>query len=312
MELTQLKTLRTVAETLNFTQAAQRLGLTQPAVSHQMKALEEELGEPLFLRVKRGVLLSEAGQLALQHARRILDDADDLRQRLSGSGGRLTGRVRAAAATQAFVHLFARLFEQFMKAHPGVDLSFRTTVSTEQTLADIQNGAADVGFVALPVYSPALEVVELFEDEMFLVASPRHPLAGRRSVPAAELEGQRLILFERGTSIRRATDTFFQEVGVTPALALESNDTYFVKLMVQRGLGISLLPAWAVRDEVAAGTLARLPISGHRLRRTVSMITLGRFPGSATRAFAEFMAGHREQLQELAKGNVRAGGGKKK
>ena len=114
MELTQLKTLRTVAETLNFTQAAQRLGLTQPAVSHQMKALEEELGEPLFLRVKRGVLLSEAGHLALQHARRILDDADELRQRLSGAGGRLSGRVRAAAATQAFVHLFARLFEQFM------------------------------------------------------------------------------------------------------------------------------------------------------------------------------------------------------
>src|SRR5207249_3075658 len=183
MELAQLRTLRAVAEMLNFTRAAERLGLTQSAVSHQIKSLEAELGEPLFVRAKRGVLLSEVGR------------------------------------------------------------------------------------AALPVYSPSLQVRELFEDELVLVAGPRHRLAGRGSVSVRDLAAERLVLFERGSSIRRATDAFFHRVGVRPALALESNDTYFVKLMVEHGLGISLLPAWAVREEVASGRLVRLAVAGHRLRR---------------------------------------------
>ena len=302
VEMAQLRTLRAVAETLNFTRAAERLGLTQSAVSHQIKALEQELGEPLFVRAKRGVMLSAGGRAALEHAVRILDDAEALRARLHGEGRAPSGRVRAAAATQAFVHLFAGLFESFMKAHPRIELTFRTTVSTDQTVADILGGAAEVGFAALPVYSPSLQVRELFEDELVLVAGPAHPLAGRPTASVADVAAARLVLFERGSSVRRATDAFFHRVGVRPALALESNDTYFVKLMVEHGLGVSLLPAWAVREEVASGRLVRLAVEGHRLRRSVSMIFLGRFPPAATRAFVEFMLAHREELQAVARG----------
>jgi DNA-binding transcriptional LysR family regulator len=303
VELAQLRTLRTVTETLSFTRAAERLGLTQSAVSHQIKSLEQELGEPLFLRVKRGVVLSEAGRVALQYAGRILDETEALRERL-GSAQPLAGRVRAAAATQAFVYLFAGLFESFMKAYPQVELSFRTTVSTDQTVADILGGAADVGFAALPVYSPTLQVSELFEDELFLVASPRHRLARQRVAHVSDLAHERLILFERGTSIRRATDAFFQRVRLQPALALETNDTYFVKLLVEHGLGLSLLPAWAVREEVAARRLVRLRLRGHRLRRSVSIVSLGRFPAQATRVFVDFVLRHRRQLQAIARGRA--------
>jgi len=299
--MTQLRTLREVAETLSFTRAAERLGLTQSAVSHQIKSLEAELGEPLFVRVKRGVILSEGGRAALEHAIRILDEAGALRVRLPGPAQAPSGRVRAAAATQAFVHLFAALFESFMKAHPRIELTFRTTVSTDQTVADILNGTAEVGFAALPLYSPSLQVRQLFEDELVLVAGPRHPLAGRRTASVRDIAAERLVLFERGSSIRRATDAFFHHVGVRPALALESNDTYFVKLMVEHGLGVSLLPAWAVREEVAQGRLVQLAVAGHRLRRTVSMIFLGRMPPAATRAFVEFMLAHRAELQAVAR-----------
>ncbi|GAC1446348.1 MAG: LysR substrate-binding domain-containing protein [Pyrinomonadaceae bacterium] len=300
MEMSQLRTFRVIAETLNFTRAAERLNLTHSAVSHQIKALEKELGEPLFIRAKRGVKLSQAGKTALDYVVRILDEAEALRERISGREHSPVGRVRAAAATQAFVHLFAPLFESFMRAHVGIELSFRTTVSTEQTVADILNGAADVGFASLPVYSPALQTTELFEDELLLIAGRAHRLAGKRQVKVEEIESERLILFERGASIRRATDQFFDRVGIRPEMALESNDTYFIKLMVEHGWGVSLLPVWSVREEVAAGKLAQLRINGHRLRRSIDMISLGRFQPSPTRAFRAFMLSHKAELQELA------------
>jgi LysR family cyn operon transcriptional activator len=301
MELSQLRTFREVAEALSFTRAAQKLNMTQSAVSHQIKALERELGEPLFIRAKRGVRLSDAGQLALSYAERILEEADALRERIRGDDHEPRGRVRAAAATQAFVHLFARLFEAFMRDHERVELSFRTTVSTEQTVADILNGAADVGFASLPVYSPALQVTELFEDELGVVVGARHKLAGGRETSVVEMRRERFILFEQGASIRRATDAFFKRVDLSPDLALESNDTYFIKLMVEHGLGVSVMPSWAVREEVEAGRLAWLRVTGHRLTRAVAVIALGRFQPSPTRAFIEYILEHREGLQEAAR-----------
>jgi len=302
MELSQLRSFRVVAETLNFTRAAERLHLTQAAVSHQIKALETELGEPLFIRAKGGVRLTAAGQVALEYAERILDDAEALRERIAGRERALTGGVRAAAATQAFVHLFAPLFESFMREQPSIELSFRTTVSTEQTIKDILEGAADVGFASLPVYSPALQVTELFEDELLVVVGREHRLAGNGALSVAEIEGERLILFERGASIRRATEDFFKRVQIRPALALESNDTHFIKLMVERGLGISLLPSWSVREEVQQGRLAQLQIEDHHLRRAVAMLALARFQPAPTRAFLAFMLRHKAQLQALATG----------
>jgi DNA-binding transcriptional LysR family regulator len=301
MELWQLRTFRVVAETLNFTRAAERLNLTQSAVSHQIKALEAELGEPLFIRAKRGVKLSQAGKVALEYVERILDEAQTLKERVTGREHSPVGRVRAAAATQAFVHLFATLFESFMRTHPGVELSFRTTASTDQTVTDILNGAADVGFASMPVYSPALQVTELFEDELVLIVGHEHKLAKRAEATVEEIKRERLILFERGASIRRATEDFFKRVDIRPELALESNDTYFIKLMVEHGMGISLLPAWAVRDEVLAGRLAQLRISDHRLLRTVAMLSLGRFQPSPTRAFLSFILRNKERLQAMAK-----------
>ncbi|HEX6183796.1 MAG TPA: LysR family transcriptional regulator [Pyrinomonadaceae bacterium] len=301
MELSQLRTFREVAEALSFTRAAQKLNMTQSAVSHQIKALERELGEPLFIRAKGGVKLSDAGQLALSYAERIIEETDALRERMRGDDHEPRGRVRAAAATQAFVHLFARLFESFMRDHERVELSFRTTVSTEQTVADILNGAADVGFASLPVYSPALQVTELFEDELGLVVSPRHKLAGAGEVSVPDMRRARFIIFEQGASIRRATDAFFKRVDLSPDLALESNDTYFIKLMVEHGVGVSLMPSWAVREEVEAGRLKWTRIAGHRLTRAVAVIALGRFQPSTTRAFIEYILEHREALQKAAR-----------
>ena len=134
---------------MNFTKASEKLNLTQSAVSHQIKALEQELGVALFIRAKRGVILTDAGKVALEYAARILHEAEEMRAIVAGREKALVGRVRVAAATQALVFLFAPLFEEFMDAHESVELVFRTTVSTEQTVEDILEGVADIGFASL-------------------------------------------------------------------------------------------------------------------------------------------------------------------
>jgi LysR family cyn operon transcriptional activator len=300
MEIWQLRTFREVAENLNFTKASEKLHLTQSAVSHQIKALEEEFGVPLFIRGKRGVILTDAGKIALEYALRILDEAEEMRERVIGREKALVGRVRVAAATQALVYLFGPLFEEFMDMNENIDLVFRTTVSTDQTIEDILNGVGDVGFASLPVYSPNLEVVELFYDELVLVVGKKHRLAKFQKVSARELKNERWILFERGASIRRATDKFFKKVDVEPEMALESNDTYFVKLMIERGLGVSLLPSWAVREEIKNGTLGQVKIKKHKLKRSVAMVSLKGLQSAPIQAFISYILEKREELQKLA------------
>jgi len=300
MELWQLKSFRAVAEKLNFTKASETLHLTQSAVSHQIKALENDFGVPLFVRAKRGVILTEAGKVVYEYAVRILDEVEEMREKVAGREKSLAGRVRVAAATQALVYLFAPLFEKFIDAHEAVELVFRTTVSTEQTVIDILNGAADVGFASMPTYSPNLQVVELVEDELVLVAGRKHRFAKIKQIEPQELEKERWILFERGASIRRATDAFFKKINVEPEKALESNDTYFIKLMIEKGLGVSLLPSWAVRDDVQSGKLTQTRIKNQRLKRSVSMVSLKRFQPAPTRAFIDFVLSKKEDLQTFA------------
>lgn len=300
MELWQLKTFCEIAETLNFTKASEKLHLTQSAVSHQIKALEEELGVQLFIRTKRGVILTESGRVALEYAKQIVREADEMHEVIAGRERSLIGTVRVAAATQALVYLFAPLFEKFMDSHESVELVFRTTISTEQTVENVLAGVIDVGFASLAVYSPVLQVTQLFTDELVLVVGKKHALAERKSVVAAELEKERWILFERGASIRRATDVFFKDLSVEPEKALESNDTYFVKMMIEHGLGITLMPSWTVREEIKNGKLARLKIDNHELKRSVAMVSLKGSQSAPIRAFLEFMIESKELLQASA------------
>ncbi len=302
MELWQLKTFCAVAETLNFTKASEKINLTQSAISHQIKSLEKSLGVPLFIRGKQGVTLTDAGSIALEYAVRILDEAEEMRQKVAGREKSLVGRVRVAAATQALVYLFAPFFEEFMDARETVELVFRTTVSTEQTIEDILNGVADVGFASLPVYSPNLQVTELFNDELVLIVGKKHRLAKLGKINSAELGKERWILFERGASIRYATDDFFKRVQVEPEMSLESNDTYFIKLMIEHGLGVSLMPGWTVRQEIENGKLAQIKLAGPELKRSVAMVSLKSAKSAPIRAFIAYILEQKDRLQTMASG----------
>lgn len=300
MELRQLEILRVIAETRNFTRAGERLGLTQSAVSQQIKALEAETGEPLLVRTSKRVEVSRAGELVLSHAERIFNEVEALRAAFKGSETLAASRLRVAMATQALVHLFGPIYSKFIRRYPQVELSFRTTANTNETIKQVRSNVADVGFASLPIHSRELAVKSLFEDELVLVVSKHHKLANTDSVEAESLTSERFILYEQSVSVRQVTDAFFEEVNVEPIIVVESNDTDFILQMVTEGIGISFMPAWAVTEGLRQDSVRTLRVARHHLFRSVAIFYLKSNPAAAVRAFLSFLIEHQEEIQRRA------------
>jgi DNA-binding transcriptional LysR family regulator len=304
MEMRQLEVLRAIAETRNFTRAGERLGLTQSAVSQQIKALESELGEPLLVRTSKRVEVSRAGELVLSHAEKIFAELEAIRAGFKGSRTLAASRLRVAMATQALVHLFAATYTEFIRRYPQVELSFRTTANSAETIKQVRANAADVGFASLPIRSRELTVKRLFEDELVLVVSKNHRLAKLLAVDAAELSHERFVLYEQNVSIRHVTDTFFEEAQIEPLIAVESNDTDFIMKIVADGVGVSFLPAWAVAEGIRQDSVSTLIVSGHPLRRSVAMFYLKSNPSSAVEAFTTFLRERQPEIQIAARPEI--------
>jgi DNA-binding transcriptional LysR family regulator len=304
MELRQLEILRAVAETRNFTRAGERLGLTQSAVSQQIKALEEELGEPLLVRTSKRVEVSRGGEKVLEHAEQIFAKLREIRGTFKGTDTLAASRLRVAVATQALVHLFSPICAEFIRRYPQVELFFRTTANTNETIKQIRSNTADVGFASLPIRSRELKVERLFDDELVLTVSRAHGFAKRAFVEANDLTGQRFILYEQNVSVRQVTDTFFQHVAIEPVVAAESNDTDFILQMVAENVGIAFLPAWAVADELHKNRVRAITVSNHPLRRSVAICHLKSNPSAAVRVFLSFLRQHREAIQRAAQPEI--------
>ena len=179
MEIRQFEAFVAIAETGSFTAAGERVSLTQSTVSQQIKALEEELGEALFVRGGRGVRLTDAGEHLLPKARLILDALDEIGATFKNSGRTTRGRLRVGAASMATAYLFAPLYERFIATHPTIQLLVRSTATTEETLRQVVSGEIDVGFIAVPVSNASLVVEVVTTDEVVLVVGPAHPWSGR-------------------------------------------------------------------------------------------------------------------------------------
>ncbi len=304
MEFRQLEILRAVAETRNFTRAGERLGLSQSAVSQQIKALEEELGEPLLVRTSRRVEVSRGGELVLEHAARIFAELEEIRAAFKGADMLSASRLRVALATQALVHLFSPLCAEFIGRYPQVELSFRTTANTNETIEQVRANAADVGFASLPIRSRELKIERLFDDELILVVSKEHDFAKRSLIEATELARERFVLYEQNVSIRQVTDAFFEKVEIEPVVAVESNDTDFILQMVAKGIGISFLPSWAVTEGLRKDRLRAISVVGHDLRRSVAICHLKSNPSAAVRAFLTFLRQHQKEIQQAARPEI--------
>jgi DNA-binding transcriptional LysR family regulator len=285
MELFQLRSFLRVAEEGSFTRAAEELYLTQPAVTQHVRALERELGVPLFDRTGRGAQLTPAGEALCRYARRSVALLAECRQVIADLESGAAGRLALGAGVTTSIFRLPGWLRAFGDAYPGVDVVVRTGRSREVAALALER-EIDLGLVTSPVQHPDLRVAGLFEEEIVLVTPHGHALAGRR-LPLEELAEAPLILFPKATGFREYLDRALAEAGVSARVKMESDSVEAIKSFVAVGLGVSFLPAAAVEAEVAAGDLARAEVADlPALRRQTSVLhRLDRHLNAGARGF---------------------------
>jgi DNA-binding transcriptional LysR family regulator len=265
MEIRQLKAFLAIAEARTFTAAAQRIHYTQAALSMQIKQLEKEVGLPLFIRMPRRVVLTEAGERLMERARMILREHDSALTELAELAGAKRGRLRLGSASGTVsAEALPPILRRLRKNHPHAEVSV-TSGTSEELVKKIHAGELDMAFVSLPVEARSIETELLSQDQLVAVASPRHPLAGQRVISAFALAGEKLILGERGGNTRRLIDEFFAEAGLRPKVAMELSRQAAIKNMVASDMGVGIVPLSAAREDVERGRLVRWWIEGVRI-----------------------------------------------
>ena len=262
-----VRTLREIARHGSFSRAAESLRLSQPAVSLHMRQLEARCGAALLERLGRRAFPTPAGALLLEHAGRAFAELEAAQEALRRLRGVVAGRLRLGTGATASIHLLPSLLGRMRARYPELELMVVTGNSPEIAAAVAAN-ELDVGLVTLPVTGRRLQVTPLLLDPLVAVGPPGQRWPHRGALTAADLAGQPLIVYERGGTIRRVIDGWFRRGGARPRIVMELGNEEAIKKLVGAGLGVSVSPAMAVRDEVRAGGLsmrALSPALGRRL-----------------------------------------------
>src|SRR5713101_8041340 len=260
LQLVQVEGFLEVARRGSVSRAAEALFITQPTLTARLHGLERELGTPLFLRTPHGMRLTDAGKAWVPYAERALralaDGRDALEQVLSASAGHLM----IAAAPAVSTDLLPLLLEQFVAIHPRVEVSVRTGHS-EDIVELVLRDEVQLG-LGRAIRHPDLELRPFHTEELVLVCAPDHAFTKRRTVTMAEVATQKLIMFDRTSSYYEITQGAFLSSGVRLRRFMEMDSIEAAKKMVERGLGVALLPRTSVAREVEAAMMSRVRLRG--------------------------------------------------
>lgn len=263
INLDQLAAFVSVAELGSFTAAADRAGVTQPAVSLQIKLLEQRLGVRLIERVGRRAQPSAAGVEFLAHARKIIEQCDTALDAMAPYKEGAAGRVRIGSGGTASIHLLPRAIAAAKKRMPGLEITVKIG-NTDEILRDLESNALDLAVVTLPATARSLEVEIFYEDELLAVA-PRGSDMPEGGPDAAFLQQKVMMLYDGGNT-RQATDKWFADAGIRAQPVMEFGSVEAIKELVAAGLGWSVLPSLALRRD-RAGYLATSPVKPRLVRQ---------------------------------------------
>lgn len=255
MELRHLRYFVALAEQLSFTRAASKVHVTQSTLSHQIRQLEEDLGQPLFDRIGKRVLLTEAGQTLLPRVLQALREIDSGVRALSNGGQPLQGELRIASSHTFNINLVPMCLAAFLGRHPLVRVTVEELSATkiEERVVD---GSVDVGIAYRPASLQSIEFEPLYEEQLALVVRPTHRFAKRKRIRMAELHNQPLLLFTREFSTRRLLDEYFERAGAIPHVVAEMNAVAPILGLVRRMEVAAILSVQAVPRDGLLRTVA--------------------------------------------------------
>ena len=271
MDLRQLEIIRAIAETGSFTAAGQKLHVSQSAISRQILLLEEELKEPIFLRVGRRIRITAAGESLLQLSHRVFQDLKDTIAGITDSQESLRGQIRLLGGMTVCLYVFPTLLTELKRHHPDLDLKL-VTGSSERCLAHLRAGTGDLALLTLPVDQPDLVSVPVMQEELLLIMAAKHPLSRKRKILPQDLVRQPFVLFEPGSNSRRVIDEFMVTSRIEPQIVLETENVEIIKAMVRHGIGLSIIPFLAAARDVAGGHLFCARIEGRSLVRDTGWV----------------------------------------
>jgi DNA-binding transcriptional LysR family regulator len=258
MQLAQIQGFLEVARRGNVSRAAHELRITQPALTARLQSLEQELGQPLFVRTRRGVQLTDAGHAFFPYAEQavtaLASGIAEVAEVSAGGGGELALAVAPQVSTYVLPHLLTR----FAQDHPGVRLVVRTGHS-EEIVELVVRRQVHAG-LGRQVRHPLVRYTPVYDEVLVLVCRPGTPLARAEAAWRSALADTPLILFDRASSYYELTTALLREAGVRPRGVIELDNVEAAKRMVAGGLGVALLPRTSVAEEVGAGELIALRI----------------------------------------------------
>ncbi len=284
MEIRQLKTFLHVAELGSVSKASQRLRIAQPALSRQLRLLEEELKVALFTRDGRGMVLTHAGETLRDRASGILRQLEETKLELASESAVLRGRVAFGMPPSVAEALAGRLIEGFLAEHPEVSLRF-VTASSGYLLDWLHGGEIDVAILHAGEVAASIEVSPLLVEDLFLITAADDPGAARPSTDFAEVAQRRLLLSGPHQGLRLLLEKEARRQGLDLDILLEADALPVLKRLVAKGTGATILPMAAVRQEVKAGTLAAIPFTPRLTRGLVMAQALGRPVSDAAQRF---------------------------
>ncbi len=300
--LRQLDIFAAVARSQSLTRAAAEVHLTQPAVSMQVKQLEEALGLPLFEPEGRGIRLTEAGREFAGHVEDVLERVQNLDDLAARWRGVRTGRIRLGVVSTA-KYFVPRLLGQFLRSHPGVD--FRLSVhNREEILQELRGNTVDLVIMGRPPEGIDCEATPFAPNLLGIVAAPEHPFSRRRRLELSELQNERFIVREPGSGTRAAMERVFAQhrTRFLTSMEMASNET--IKQAVIAGLGLGFLSLHTVRSELATGRLVLLDVLGLPVRRQWFLVRrAARRLVPVAEEFGAFMMQEAEALMN-AEGNL--------
>jgi len=271
MDIGQIEAFLQVAANRSFSRAAEALQLTQPSVTARIQTLERDLGEPLFERNGRGVSLTEVGTAFLPHAQRVLKALHDGRDAVQSLRQLELGTLRLGAAPTISTYVLPDLLMDFRSRYPRLEVSLRTEHS-ELIVQMVLSDEVQVGLERTISHADVV-TVPLYRDEVVLVASPGHPVGQKAVVSIEEVGRRRLIMFSRGSSYYTLVDNALRQAGILVSPTMELDNMEAAKKMVEKGLGIAILPMVAVEQEVRRGDLCQVRVEGMTMpQREISLI----------------------------------------